>query len=167
MSFVARPTIPAPKASYVEGLRAKEREGKKTTARAAAAAAPKQPFKTALVLNGGGLLPVASAYGIFRGLYKANVGDVPCALNQFDVMAGASLPLRLGPRPDCPAQLTLPPSARRLWRIPCQPDVLLRQQGRHALQRQRVAPQAGSGQLPQHQGELGPELDYVARSAHG
>ena len=88
MSFVARPTIPAPKASYVEGLRAKEREGKKTTARAAAAAAPKQPFKTALVLNGGGLLPVASAYGIFRGLYKANVGDVPCALDQFDVMAG-------------------------------------------------------------------------------
>ena len=86
MSFVARPTIPAPKASYVEGLRAKEREGKKTTARAAAAAAPKQSFKTALVLNG---------------------------------------------------------------------------------QRQRVAPQAGSGQLPQHQGELGPERDYVARSAHG
>mmetsp|Transcript_13147 Transcript_13147/g.42529 ORF Transcript_13147/g.42529 Transcript_13147/m.42529 type:complete len:801 (-) Transcript_13147:203-2605(-) len=89
MSFVARPTIPAPKASYVEGLRAKEREGKKTTARAAAAAAPKQSFKTALVLNGGGLLPVASAYGIFRGLYKANVGDVP-ALDQFDVMAGVS-----------------------------------------------------------------------------
>ena len=74
----------------MEGLRAKEREGKKTTARAAAAAAPKQPFKTALVLNGGGLLPVASAYGIFRGLYKANVGDVPCALDQFDVMAGVS-----------------------------------------------------------------------------
>ena len=76
--------------------RAKELEGKKTSARAAAAAAPRQPFKTALVINGGGLLPVASAYGIFRGLYKANVGDVPCALDQFDVMAGASLLPRLG-----------------------------------------------------------------------
>ena len=98
MSFVARPTIPAPKASYVEGLRAKEREGKKTTARAAAAAAPQQPFKTALVLNGGGLLPVASAYGIFRGLHKVCVGpngDKP-ALDEFDVMAGASLLPRLG-----------------------------------------------------------------------
>ncbi|EOD19538.1 hypothetical protein EMIHUDRAFT_464034 [Emiliania huxleyi CCMP1516] len=92
MSFVARPTIPAPKASYVEGLRAKEREGKKTTARAAAAAAPQRPFKTALVLNGGGLLPVASAYGIFRGLHKVCVGpngDKP-ALDEFDVMAGVS-----------------------------------------------------------------------------
>ena len=101
MSGQAPPAIKRPNKLYIERLRAAEL-AKKTGASSSATPQARDfggsmpsDGKVALSINGGGILPVAVCYGLFRGFHKGGKGsDVsgvyPNFLDRFDYIAGVS-----------------------------------------------------------------------------